>query len=91
MYSLEQFASMFSDKVRMDAYSTAIAHSVRPNDAVVDLGCGPGVFALLACRAGARRVYAIDMNGVVDFGRQLAASFLQCRRHFAGCARPLPG
>jgi len=74
MYSLEQFAMMLSDKVRMDAYSAAIAQSVRPNDAVVDLGCGPGVFALMACKAGARRVYAIDMNGVVDFGRQLAAA-----------------
>jgi len=40
MYSLEQFATMFSDKVRMDAYSTAIAKSVRRNDAVMDLGCG---------------------------------------------------
>ena len=57
----------------MDAYSDAIARSVRPGDAVVDLGCGPGIFALLACKAGARRVYAIDMNGVVDFGRHLAA------------------
>ena len=74
MYSLEQFAMMLSDKVRMDAYSAAIAQSVRPNDAVVDLGCGPGVFALMACKAGARRVYAIDMNGVVDLGRQLAAA-----------------
>jgi protein arginine N-methyltransferase 1 len=74
MYSLEQFAAMFSDKIRMDAYSAAIAQTVRPNDAVVDLGCGPGIFALLACKAGARRVYAIDTNGVVDFGRQLAAA-----------------
>ena len=73
-YSLDQFAAMFSDRVRMDAYSAAIAKSVRPNDAVVDLGCGPGVFALLACRAGARRVYAIDTNGVVDFGRHLAVA-----------------
>jgi protein arginine N-methyltransferase 1 len=40
---------------------------------VVDLGCGPGIFALLACKAGARRVYAIDTDGVVDFGRHLAA------------------
>jgi protein arginine N-methyltransferase 1 len=74
MYSLDQFASMFSDKIRMDAYMEAIAQTVRPNDAVVDLGCGPGIFALLACKAGARRVYAIDTNGVVDFGRQLAAA-----------------
>jgi protein arginine N-methyltransferase 1 len=73
MYSLDQFASMFSDRLRMDAYTAAIARAVRPGDAVVDLGCGPGIFALLACRAGARRVYAIDMNAVVDFGRHLAA------------------
>jgi type I protein arginine methyltransferase len=74
MYSLEQFAAMFSDRVRMDAYSAAIAKYVRPGDAVLDLGCGPGIFALLACKAGARRVYAIDMNSVVDFGRHLAAA-----------------
>ena len=72
-YSLDQFGQMLGDKVRMDAYSAAIARAVRPNDAVLDLGCGPGVFALLACKAGARAVYAIDENGVVEFGRHLAA------------------
>jgi protein arginine N-methyltransferase 1 len=74
MYSLEQYASMFGDQLRMDVYSAAIAKAVRPGDAVVDLGCGPGVFALLACKAGARRVYAIDTDGVIDFGRHLAAA-----------------
>lgn len=74
MYSLEQYATMFADKLRMDAYSAAIARTVQPGDAVVDLGCGPGIFALLACKAGARRVYAIDTSGVVDFGRHLAAA-----------------
>jgi len=74
MYSLDEFALMFADKIRMEAYSAAIAQCVRPGDAVVDLGCGPGVFALLACKAGARRVYAIDVDGVVDFGRQLTAA-----------------
>ncbi|HVO58620.1 MAG TPA: 50S ribosomal protein L11 methyltransferase [Dongiaceae bacterium] len=73
MYSLDQFASMFADRLRMDAYTTAIARTVKPGDSVVDLGCGPGIFALLACKAGARRVYAIDTSGVVDFGRHLAA------------------
>jgi len=72
-YSLDQFGRMLSDKVRMDAYSAAIVRAVRPGDAVVDLGCGPGVFALLACKAGARAVYAIDTNGAVEFGRHLAA------------------
>lgn len=74
MYSLEQFANMFSDPLRMDAYRAAIAEYVKPGSVVVDLGCGPGVFAMLACKAGARRVYAIDMDSVVDFGRHLAAA-----------------
>ena len=73
-YSLDQFGRMIDDRLRMDAYSEAIARSVKPGDAVVDLGCGPGIFALLACKAGARCVYAIDINGVVDFGRGLAAA-----------------
>src|SRR5258707_15143145 len=63
-YSLEQFGRMIEDKIRTDACCAAIARSVRPNHAVVDLGCGPGVFGLLACKAGARRVYAFDMSGV---------------------------
>src|ERR1700751_2126019 len=73
LYSLEQFAAMFADRVRMDAYIAAIEKAVRPGDTVVDLGCGPGIFALLACKGGARRVYAIDVNGVIEFGRHLAA------------------
>ena len=72
-YSLDQFGRMLSDKVRMAAYAAAIVRAVRLGDAVVDLGCGPGVFALLACKAGARAVYAIDTNGAVEFGRHLAA------------------
>lgn len=72
LYSLDQFASMFADRVRMDAYAKAIERSVRSGDTVLDLGCGPGIFALMACRAGALRVYAIDVNGVVEFGRHLA-------------------
>jgi protein arginine N-methyltransferase 1 len=73
MYSLNQFASMFADRVRMEAYVAAIEKSVRPGDTVIDLGCGPGIFALLACRAGAQCVYAIDLDGVIDFGRHLAS------------------
>jgi type I protein arginine methyltransferase len=74
MYSLEQFAGMFGDRVRMDAYVAAIAKSVQPGDTVLDLGCGPGIFALLACKAGARCVYAIDLDEVIDVGRLLASS-----------------
>lgn len=63
---------MIADVDRFSAYAAAIAQAVRPGDVVADIGCGPGMFALLACRAGARRVFAIDPDPVIDVGRQLA-------------------
>jgi protein arginine N-methyltransferase 1 len=74
MYVLDEFGDMIADKARFGAYADAIQRAVRPGDIVVDLGCGPGIFALLACRAGAKRVYAIDAGEVIHFARQLAAA-----------------
>jgi len=33
-----------------------------------------GVLALLACQAGARKVYAVDSEEIVHFARELAAA-----------------
>jgi protein arginine N-methyltransferase 1 len=74
MYLLDEFGDMTADSLRFAAYADAIQRAVRPGDVVVDLGCGPGIFALLACRAGAKRVYAIDTGEVIHFARQLAAA-----------------
>lgn len=63
---------MIADEQRFRAYQKAIASAVRPGDAVAEIGCGPGIFAIFARQAGARRVYAIDSQPVVDLARQLA-------------------
>lgn len=63
---------MILDRARMDAYVRALRQSVKPGSVVVDLGCGPGVFALMACELGARRVFAIDPNAVIQVGRDAA-------------------
>ena len=74
MYSLRDYGDMIADRERFDAYREAIYKAVRPGDAVLEIGCGPGVFALLACRAGARKVYAVDSEEIVHHARALAAT-----------------
>ncbi len=65
---------MIADVGRFNAYAKAIARAVRPGDTVVDIGCGPGLFSLLACRAGARRVFAVESEDCKKFGRELASA-----------------
>lgn len=74
MYRLDEFGDMIADRARFGGYAEAIRRAVRPGDVVVDVGCGPGIFAMLACRAGAKKVYAIDSGDVLYFARQLAAA-----------------
>jgi protein arginine N-methyltransferase 1 len=63
---------MIADRVRMEAYVQALRQAVRPGAVVLDLGAGLGVFTLLACRFGARRVYAIEPDNVLHVARALA-------------------
>ena len=65
---------MIADAVRTDAYARAIERCVRPGDAVLEIGTGTGLFAMLACRAGARRVYAIEADDIVEVARANAAA-----------------
>ena len=72
MYSLHFYGQMLADSVRMDAYAAALRRVVKPDSVVMDLGSGPGVFALLACKLGARRVYAVEPENVIGLAREAA-------------------
>ena len=74
MYNLHFYGQMLADAPRMDAYAAALRQTVKPDSIVMDLGCGPGVFALLACKLGARRVYAVEPNHVIGLAREVAAA-----------------
>src|SRR5574338_341457 len=74
MYSLHFYGQMLADAPRMDAYASALRHAIKPDSVVMDLGCGPGVFALLACKLGARRVYAVEPNNVIGLAREAAVA-----------------
>ena len=74
MYSLHFYAQMIADAPRMNAYASALRHLINRDSVVMDLGCGPGVFALLACKLGARRVYAVEPDNVIGLAREAAAA-----------------
>ena len=74
MYSLHFYGRMLADTPRMNAYVEALRRSVTPDSVVLDLGSGPGVFALLACKFGARRVYAIEPDNTINIAREAAVA-----------------
>jgi len=69
---VDEHRHYLGDTLRVSTFERAVAATVRPGDVVVDLGTGAGLLAFLACRAGARRVYAIELSGMVEIARELA-------------------
>ena len=65
---------MLSDKVRNEAYRTAIAAIVKPGDRVLDMGAGSGVLSIFAAQAGASRVHAIERTDIAEVAREIIAS-----------------
>src|SRR5437667_3272588 len=74
MYSLGAYGSMIADRVRMEAYTEALRRTVRKGSVVVEIGTGPGVFAVLACQLGAERVYAIEPSEIIQVAREIASA-----------------
>ncbi len=73
MYSdyatLTYHASLIADERRVQPFQSAIESVVRPGDVVADVGCGTGILTLMACRAGARHVYAIDEGPIIELAK----------------------
>ncbi|MCG8456120.1 MAG: 50S ribosomal protein L11 methyltransferase, partial [Holophagales bacterium] len=70
-YSLPAYGRMVADPIRFGAYRRALEARVRPGDVVVDLGAGPGIFALVASRLGVSRVWALEPDAVAEVARDL--------------------
>ena len=72
MYSVAGYGMMIADQVRVAAYTEALRRAIRPGCTVLDIGTGTGFFAMLACRLGARKVYAVEPDDVIQLAREAA-------------------
>jgi protein arginine N-methyltransferase 1 len=68
---LDEHRQYLSDLPRISALDHAIRETVRLGHVVLDLGCGTGILGLMACRAGASRVYSIEEGGMVELARSI--------------------
>ena len=71
-YDIYAYGRMVADNIRTDAYAEALRRAITPETVVLDLGTGVGVLALLAAKAGARKVYAVDPNDSIQIAREMA-------------------
>jgi len=62
---------MVSDRPRTDAFAAAIREVVRAGDIVLDVGTGTGILAMIAAKAGAGKVFAIDVTDIVEVAEDL--------------------
>ena len=74
MYSLSDYLWMVADERRASAYAAAIRAVVAPGDRVLEVGAGFGFFSVVAARAGAAHVDAVDTNPAIHLGGRVAAA-----------------
>ena len=86
MYSVAAYGKMVSDRGRMEPYARALEAVVRPGSTVLDIGTGTGVLALIACRLGAARVYAVEPDPAIEIARENGGTRVELRRRLSSRA-----
>src|SRR5690349_20700677 len=69
---LDEHRQLLADEKRIDALSRAIAAIVTPGNVVLDVASGTGILGLLACRAGASRIYSPEQTATIEVPREIA-------------------
>src|SRR4051812_20490435 len=72
-YKLSDYGEMIVNAPRIKPYVEALRRSIKSGSVVLEIGTGTGLMAMLACRFGARKVYAIEFDSVIELARETAA------------------
>lgn len=69
---VDEHREYLADRTRVGAFDAALRTFIRPGDVVLDLASGTGILGLLAIRAGAARVHAIESESIAGLARRIA-------------------
>lgn len=70
-FSAVHFACL-NDHNRNKAFEAALNNTITPESVVLDIGAGSGILSMMAARAGAKHVYAVEIEPmVVDAAREI--------------------
>lgn len=64
---------MLKDEVRTNTYMNSILHNAHifKDKIVLDVGCGTGILSLFAAKAGASKVFGVDMSAIAESAKQI--------------------
>jgi protein arginine N-methyltransferase 1 len=67
---------MLKDEVRTLTYRNAMFHNrhLFKDKVVLDVGCGTGILSMFAAKAGAAKVYGIEMSNIVEHAKKIVAN-----------------
>src|SRR5262249_33854341 len=72
--TLADHRSMAFDAVRNAAYVHALRRVVDSRSVVLDVGAGTGILGIAAARLGARRVFLVEPEPVIDVAAEIASA-----------------
>ena len=68
---VELHVQMLNDSRRTCSYLDRLRRVVKPGDVVLDIGTGTGIYAIAAAMAGARHVYAVELDRIAAAASEL--------------------
>ncbi len=60
---------MVIDPARTQAFIKTLTNIITPETVLLEIGTGAGFFALLACKLGAKKVYAVEPDNAIEIGK----------------------
>lgn len=69
---MEYYWGLLADKQRIEAFRRGIMQAVRPDDRVLEVGAGLGTYSFFAADAGARQVWGVEGDPIINVARAIS-------------------